>query len=85
MASASRSSSAPPPRRSSVPPLEESTDLDGIALNPADAAHPDHDEDTMVGQSQRPTSQRPSLSPPRPSTGVYIHVGVPTEDLKKKP
>lgn len=85
MASASRSSSAPPPRRSSVPPLEESTDLDGVALNPADAAHPDHDEDTMVGQSQRPTSQRPSLSPPRPSTGVYIHVGVPTEDLKKKP
>lgn len=87
LASASRDSSAPPPLRSSVPPAEESTDLDGLPLTAAEAAvhESDHDEDTMVGQSQRPESRRPSLSPPRPNTGVYIHVGVPSEDLKKKP
>lgn len=90
------SASLPPARRSSAPPREESTDLDGLALAPADAeAHGDEGgfeaEDTMVGQSQaprpepRPESRRPSMGPPRPSTGMYIHVGVTTEDVKKKP
>ena len=83
-------SSAPPPRRSSSPPAEQSTDLDGLALAAAGAPSEENEfeaEDTMVGQSQAPTadSRRPSLGPPRPSTGVYLHVGVTTEDVKKKP
>jgi serine/threonine protein kinase len=84
------SSAPPPPRRSSSPPAEESTDLDGLALAAAGAPSEENEfeaEDTMVGQSQAPPadSRRPSLGPPRPSTGVYLHVGVTTEDVKKKP
>ena len=68
-------------------PAEQSTDLDGLALAAAGAPSEENEfeaEDTMVGQSQAPTadSRRPSLGPPRPSTGVYLHVGVTTEDVK---
>jgi serine/threonine-protein kinase len=119
-----RTSAPPPPSRTSDEPSEHSTDLDGVALDPApravawtgeaslvmaseqaieqlrneaDAARtpaphapPDgpeaEAEDTLVGQSQapHPASQRPSLSPARPSTGVYIHVGGSPEDVTKK-
>ena len=43
-------------------------------------------EDTLVGQSQAPaaTERRPSLSPERPSVGVYIHVGGSPDDVNKK-